>query len=235
MVIKKEKIKDILKPIIISTLECKCNKVDIRRNTIDVFSQSIQRILLDLSEEDWIKSEEIRQKQKTLQNQIGDLHQNILGTIEGITNLKIGNIVDLKGTLKDGTPFFAEIKNKHNTTKGNHKVMIYDDLNRCIINEIDKKTIGYYVEILPLNGKRYDEPFTPSDNKSHTKRIKNNNIRRIDGNSFYEKITGYPNALENVYKLIIIAISEILEEDYSIKRNYKKYLNIKEFDLIYKN
>ncbi|WP_010129810.1 Eco47II family restriction endonuclease, partial [Haemophilus sputorum] len=63
-------------------------------------------------------------------------------------------------------------------------------------------TVGYYVEILPVNGKTYDKPFTPSDNKTKTRRPENDRIRQIDGKSFYERVTGNPNALEDLYKML---------------------------------
>lgn len=40
-------------------------------------------------------NETTRQAQKTLQNHIGDFHQNILGSVDGWINLKVGSIIDL--------------------------------------------------------------------------------------------------------------------------------------------
>ena len=46
----------------------------------------------------------------------------------------------------------AELKNKHNTMKGDARINIYDDLEKCL-KTTNKGFTGYYVEILPKNAK----------------------------------------------------------------------------------
>ena len=41
----------------------------------------------------------------------------------------------------------ADIKNKFNTTKGNHKVNIYDDLDKILNSPEFKEYAGYYIEL----------------------------------------------------------------------------------------
>lgn len=229
MTFDRKKIKEILTPLVKETLGNESNKADLRRNTIDVFSQTLECAILNISKEEWEKREMTRQAQKTLQNKVGELHQKILGTIDGVTDLEVGEIVDLKGPN-----FIAEIKNKYNTTKGNHKVAIYDDLEKCL-SESDKDTIGYYVEILPQNGKTYDKPFTPSDNKTSTRRPNNDKIRQIDGKTFYAKVTGNPDALEELYKILPELTAEIIKEEFNENRDPSKFIAQDEFDFIYKN
>jgi len=72
--------------------------------------------------------------------------------------------------------------------------------------------MGYYVEILPKNKKIYNEPFTPSDNKIHTKRKENKMIRIIDGKSFYAIVTGKEDAIHELYLLLPEIIDDILVE-----------------------
>lgn len=228
MTFDRKKIKEILIPLVKETLSTDGDKIDLRRNTIDVFSQSIECLILDISREEWEKRELARQKQKTFQNKIGELHQRILGTLDGIQDLGTGGIVDLKGP-----GFIAEIKNKHNTTKGNHKVAIYDDLANCLASS-SENTIGYYVEILPKNGKSYNVPFTPSDNKTKQRRPENQNIRKIDGKTFYAIVTGNPNALEELFHMLPKITYEILKEEFKQDRNISNVLSKDDFDFIYK-
>jgi hypothetical protein len=103
--------------------------VNIHRNVIDPFSALFDALRQDISVEQWLTQETMRQSQKTLQNAIGDFHQKILGSVVGWDDLGTGHIFDLKN---DSEKIIAEIKNKHNTTKGNHKVAIYDDLKKTI-------------------------------------------------------------------------------------------------------
>ena len=155
------------------------------------------------------------------------MHQKILGTINGVEDLGVGSVIDLKGN-----GWIAEVKNKHNTTKGNHKVAVYEDLKSQLGN--DENTIAYYVEILPKNGKSYDEPFIPSDNKKHSTLPKDEWIRRIGVITFYAKVTGNPNALRELYAMLPVAIAEIMEEDYGQKSNTSsQLLDFKQFERIY--
>lgn len=225
----KDKIKKVLRPLVKSAYEAQDSaEQDMHRNTIDVFAAVIETTIKDISMDEWMKQEKQRQVQKTLQNQIGELHQAVLGTLEGVKNLKTGSVVDLDGTTRG---FIAEVKNKHNTTKGNHKKSIYDDLQSQLPD--DENIKGYYVEILPKNGKSYDETFTPSDNVTKTNREENERIRRVDGQTFYEKVTGNPNALKELYQLLPVVTAEILQEEYQEERDPNKYLNDEEFSRIY--
>lgn len=227
----RNKVKEILRPIVKSAYEAQRDADrELHKNTIDVFSAVIESTIKGISMEEWMIQEKQRQIQKTLQNKIGELHQGVLGTIDGINNLKTGNIVDLNAEEKG---FIAEVKNKHNTTKGNHKKSIYEDLKACLDKSSNEDLIGYYVEILPKNGKSYDEVFTPSDNVHKNRKQTNERIRRIDGKSFYEKATGNPRAILELYQLLPVLTSEILEEEYGEKRNPSSYINMEEFERVY--
>jgi len=223
-----ERIKQILEPIVKKAYEAQTTDSDLRKNTLDVFSASIDSAVRGITLEEWKEQERQRQMQKTLQNQIGEIHQEVLGTLNGVTNLGTGKVIDLEG---DG--FIAEIKNKHNTTKGNHKTAIYDDLESQLVDKKDG-TVAYYVEILPKNGKSYNQEFTPSDNRTSERRDANPNIRQIDGQSFYEMVTGNKDALRELYELLPKVTTEIINENYGKNQDANDYIDESEFDYIYK-
>lgn len=178
---------------------------DIHSNVIDPFSALLEASFNNMNYADWIVAEKSRQTQKTLQNAIGNFHQNIIGEIKGIQNLGIGQIVDI---VFEEKKIIAEIKNKYNTTKGNHKVAIYDDI-ASVLTDGKNDFIGYYVEIIPEKPIPYDKEFTPSDNKTHSRKKANPNIRVIDGKSFYEKITGDQNAIFKIYDEIVSELKKL--------------------------
>lgn len=182
------------------------SKQQMHKNVIDPFSAIFEALINDISFEEWIERERMRQTQKTFQNSIGEFHQGILGSVEGWENLGTGHVVDLKN---DQLKTIAEIKNKFNTTKGNDKMGIYDNFMSLLDGDLVGYT-GYYVEIIPQGRKQYDNAFTPPDNTTKTKRPSRNDIRIIDGKSFYSKVTGYPNALENLYRVLPTIITQIL-------------------------
>jgi hypothetical protein len=191
-------------------------------NVIDPFSAVFDSLRQNISLTEWLEQEKARQIQKTLQNAVGEFHQSILGSVDGWENMKSGNVIDL---VNESKKIIAEVKNKFNTTKGNHKISIYDDIYE-LINSKYLGYLGYYVEIIPKSKKPYNKEFTPSDNKSKSRRPQNQMIRIIDGKSFYELVTGKENSLEELYKAIPTIITELLKTDHTIVTNDSNFLEI---------
>lgn len=176
------------------------------KNVIDPFSALFDASYQGLYFDQWINQEKSRQAQKTLQNAIGEFHQNILGSISGWKNLGTGSVTDLVNKDKK---IIAEIKNKFNTTKGNHKTAIYEDFKN-LLNKEYAGYVCYYVEIIPQAKKEYDKPFCPSDNRKGKRKPSNPKIRIIDGKSFYSLVSGEKNALEQLYLVLPKVIGDIL-------------------------
>lgn len=225
--------RDLLKEAIRSTVkrlyEAQTTDLDIYRNTLDCFSASLDALVQGISLDDWLLQERERQIQKTKQNAIGSLHEDIMGSIEGVESLAVGHLIDI---VCDEKKLMAEVKNKHNTTKGNHKVQIYRDLEKAISESYPGYT-GYYVEILPKGAKTYNEPFTPSDNQTGNRLESREDIRRIDGRSFYGLLTGNENAIDELYDNLPSIVAEIIQEEYSICLDYKEMTGSDLFNKIF--
>jgi len=168
------------------------------RNVIDPFTALFQMQLLHITPEDWPLIEQNRQIEKSLQNDIGNFHQTILGSIPGWQNLHTGSVVDL---VSHEYRIVAEVKNKHNTLKASDQAGLYDKLHD-LVRKKGQEFAGYtayYVEIIPKRAERYDLPFTPSDNTTGTRKPADELIRRIDGASFYALATGHDDALRQLF------------------------------------
>ena len=198
---------------------------DIYSNTLDPFSAKLDIMINGISPDAWITQEKVRQKQKTLQNKIGLLHQTVVGFFEGWEDLGKGGVIDV---VNHDRKIIAEIKNKFNTKTGQDRVDIYDALDRQINQNYNGYT-GYFVEILPEKQKVYDLVFTPSDNEKANqqdtlikkyketgntkfliesqsisrKREANENIRVIDGLSWYTMVSGDKNFVHDLYNKYI--------------------------------
>lgn len=199
-------------------------EVDLYRNTVDCFSASIDSVIQGISIEDWLIQERERQIQKTKQNAIGSLHEDIMGSIPGVTSLPVGNLIDI---VSDRLRLVAEVKNKHNTTKGNHKVQIYRDLAQAI--SARPGYTGYYVEILPKDQGRYNHPFSPSDNQTSTRLPIREDIRVIDGKSFYALLTGREDAILELYLELPTIVAEIINEEFGTLLTAHTVLNSESF------
>ncbi|MGD9888600.1 MAG: Eco47II family restriction endonuclease [Halothiobacillaceae bacterium] len=171
------------------------------RNVIDPFTALFQMQLLQIKPDDWPLIEQNRQIEKSLQNEIGNFHQKILGSIPGWKNLHTGSVVDL---VCEERRIVAEVKNKHNTLKASDQASLYDKLHD-LVRKKGQAFAGftaYYVEIIPKTATRYDKPFTPADNTTGTRKAEDALIRRIDGASFYALVTGQNDALQQVFNAL---------------------------------
>jgi len=129
--------------------------------------------------------------------------------VNGWVDMEVGHVADIVNNQK---MIIAEIKNKHNTTKGSDKVRIYDGLAGLLGKKEYRDYKAYYVEIIPKGAIRYDMPFVPPDNTTRTRRVANDNIRQIDGYSFYELATGEKDALKKLYKALPAAIAQCCQD-----------------------
>lgn len=174
-------------------------------NVIDPFSALFDVSCQNISFAEWMKQEKSRQLQKTLQNAIGNFHQSVIGSLYDWQNLNVGEVCDV---VNKKMKIVAEIKNKYNTTKGNHKTKIYEDLKMLTDGKYSGYT-AYYVEVIPKGKATYNKPFAPSDNKKHKRKPAHRNIRVIDGKSFYALATGHPDALRDLYMALPQVIADI--------------------------
>ena len=99
------------------------------------------------------------------------------------------------------------------------------DCTSFVCTGYQKQYTGYYVEVLSRKGKKYNKPFTPSDNKTKQRREINDRIRVIDARSFYELLTGNENALKELYLSIPDLTAEILQEELDITLDVSQIKN----------
>lgn len=178
------------------------------KNVIDPFAALIESAAFNVDHQTWVQSETIRQCQKTLQNHIGDLHQKLLGQVDGWEDLGVGSVVDL---VCNERKIIAEVKNKYNTVTGGKLSDQYSSLERLITpkSSIYKGYTAYFVNIIPKRAERFDKPFQPSDKEKGMPCARNENIRVIDGASFYELVTGEKDALASMYHALPTVIEHI--------------------------
>ena len=174
------------------------SETDFTKNVIDPFSAIFQVAGFGIDYDSWVISEQARQAQKTLQNQVGVFHQSILGSVIGWQDLGIGEGVDL---VCNERKIIAEIKNKHNTVTGGKLADQYYALERLVTLKASqyKDYTSYFVTVVPKKPVRFDKTFEPSDKDKGMKCPKNELIRIIDGARFYSLVTGVDNALEQLF------------------------------------
>ncbi|MGR5128021.1 Eco47II family restriction endonuclease [Photobacterium swingsii] len=190
------------------------------KNVIDPFSAIFEIASFDVDHNEWKKNESIRQAQKSLQNHVGMFHQKILGHVQGWEDKGVGSIVDL---ICDKKKIVAEVKNKYSTVTGSKLADLYKDLADLVNPKHSnyKGYTAYVVNIIPRRAARMNQEFTPSDRGKGQKCPPSELIRIIDGYSFYEMVTGEPDALEQLFKALPSVIEDILVNDFERKIDYK--------------
>lgn len=180
-------------------------------NKVDTIKLTFDAKFNDINEDDLIRSEILRQIDKSINNSIGTFHEQILGGIEGFEVGKLSGF-DIKAT--DNT-LFADIKNKHNTMNSSSAEALFQKLARYADDY--KKAKCYWVQILAkgsfnehwkgeINGKEY----------SHSR------VFKISGDQFYALLSGQDDALFQLYQALPKAIDDYLksiEKENSIKEN----------------
>lgn len=169
-------------------------------NKIDTIKLTFDAKFNNIKEEDLIKSEILRQIDKSINNSIGTFHEQILGGIKGYEVGKLSGF-DIKAI--DNT-LFADIKNKHNTMNSSAAEALFQKLARYADDY--KKAKCYWVQILAkgsfnehwngdINGKEY----------SHSR------VFKISGDQFYALLSGQDDAFLQLYKVLPDAINDYLK------------------------
>lgn len=174
----------------------------VHSNVIDPFSALFDSLRQGISMDDWLAQERSRQVQKTLQNAVGDFHQNVLGAVAGWENPGRGGGYDI---ISHECKILAEIKNKYNTMNSSSAESTYHKLARYIDGGYTGFT-GYVVFIVPRSAEDYDTPWSPNQATMPLR----NDIRKIDGESFYRLVTGVDDALEMLFDCLPDLVSALL-------------------------
>lgn len=193
---------------VVSTFS-QADSVDIARNQLDPFGALFECVSADFDIDSWKASERARQAQKKIQNRIGDFHQKIFGALRGCVDVPKGKGLDI---LNEEESWCAEIKNKHNTTKGNHKPKLYEDIKLWVDHytvEYGRPFTGYYVQIIPRKPEDFNTPFFPSDHG--TRKPKREDIREITAALLFDKITGEKDSLKRLY----LTLPQVFEDNFN--------------------
>lgn len=196
--------------LLLSTAEKASEKAEksLHRNVVDPFAMLFEIYGFELSIEEWQIREASRQAQKSLANAIGNFHQNVLGCVNGWSNVKTGKVNDL---VNDERSIVAEVKNKHNTVKGDSLAGLHSKLSNLVTtkNGIYYQYTAYYVQIIPKSSLRFDKVFEPSDNERGAKVKAYENVRTIDGATFYDLATSREHSLRDLYLSLPHVVSKL--------------------------
>lgn len=194
------------------------------KNDIDAIKTIFDITVKQIGFDGWANKEMERQQDKTINNKIGEFHQELLGKVEGWVDLGIGDETEIDLKKEDNT-VFIELKNKHNTMNSSSTKTCREKLENVIEQYPD--ATAYWAYIISRKYRSENRVWKYQGREDEK-------IRRISGDLLYEMITGDSNALEKVYEAIPKAIVDLLGEDYKLLSYDEKLM--KEFqEFIYHN
>ena len=194
------------------------------KNGIDAINTIFDITVKQIGFDGWANKEMERQQDKTINNKIGEFHQELLGKVEGWVDLGVGDETEIDLKKEDNT-VFIELKNKHNTMNSSSTKTCREKLENVIEQYPD--ATAYWAYIISRKYRSENRVWKYQGREDEK-------IRRISGDLLYEMITGDSNALEKVYEAIPKAIVDLLGEDYKLLPYDEKLM--KEFqEFIYHN
>lgn len=182
---------------------------------LDVFKMIFDINTRKITVDDWINSEVIRQADKTVSNRVGEFHQKLLGGVKGWKDLGRGHSlgIDLKN---DKNTIFIELKNKHNTVKGEDLKHVFDKLKR--ISDQYLKAFVYYAYIIPKRPGSGERVWRTSQREQCEQ------VMEAWGARVYEIVTRDKNALEKTWIALPKAVEEVLGQKSLIRKKDMKRL-----------
>ena len=136
---------------------------------------------LNFTQDQWLLLERQRQKQKNLMNHLGEMQQEIIGSLDGWESFAAGSsmpdVVGIRGKQK----IIAEIKNKHNTMNNSAKKATYDDMLSFLSLPKFRGFIGVVVYIVD---KKFNNQYWKNFTVGKERPIKDN-LLVMSGKVFY--------------------------------------------------
>lgn len=194
------------------------------KNTIDEFKTIFDVCVNQINFDEWLKFELTRQQDKTINNKIGEFHQELLGKVNGWVDLGVGDETEIDLKKEDNT-VFIELKNKYNTMNSSSEKTCREKLEKVIEKYPD--ATAYWAYVISKNYKSECRVWKYQQREDER-------IKRISGDRLYAMITGDPQALEKTFNAIPKAIVEILGEDYTLTKEDEK-LQVEYNNIIFKN
>lgn len=147
---------------------------------------------------------------KTMQNAIGSFHQKVLGSVEGWTDSgPQGGGFDIRSKEKveaaDNRVVLMEVKMRWNTIKGSDQHYTHQKLGEAVKHfGGPKEAVAYLAQIISAKARAYDEEWKVSG------RTPVEHVRVADGKTIYHMVTGDPEALPNLLRVLPFAFNHVL-------------------------
>jgi len=185
---------------------------EFNKNIVDPIKLLFDKTVYGLNWEEVIKSEIIRQRDKSNNNSIGYFHQKIFSYIANCevpqqgwdVIYKPSGGVQILENLKVATAY-VEMKNKHNTMNSASEGKTYIRMQSQLLRDDD--CVCLLVEAIAKHSQNITWEVTVDKEKQG-----HNRIRRVSLDKFYELVTGDPDAFYKICEALPGTIDYVLRD-----------------------
>ena len=198
------------------------------KNKIDPIKMFFDIRMRNLNEKDWVLGEIARQVDRTISNEIGNFHEKIISKIEpvkGRSKLILDKekkySIDLYSAALD---MFVEVKNKHNTLKGEDRKSVFNKL--AFLADKYQNSICYLVTIVDHVSKNRPWSFEATY-QGEKSLFSHSRVKEITADEFYFLLTGNQYAFKELCEKLPEAIDDFLKEQHSVILDQERVLTEK--------
>lgn len=171
----------------------------LKRSVVDPFKMVLDMGNRGTSPEAWEEADANRIRDKSLNNAIGEFHQEVLGGVGGWAALPKGHRLGVDLARGDSAAFI-ELKNKYNTLSGSKLGAVHDTLKRILYEH--PRARCYWAHILAQNG-------TSGECAWVFRNSTNPNIRKAWGSRVYGLVTGSDSSLSEAWEALPRAMADV--------------------------
>ena len=169
------------------------------------------------------EQELIRQREKALSNNIGNLNELMLLCLPKMEKSTSGQL-----DLIYDTEYLIEVKNRYNSMNAGGQIRLYNRMKQ-LVNDNSSKYFGYKaVLVIRVHRKKLKDfiPFAPSDSNTSTPTEKHSNVVEIDLESFMIKLSKDKFAYHKLQLYILDVLADLGKISKTIVVNF--YLSLME-------
>ncbi|WP_448525424.1 Eco47II family restriction endonuclease [Parathermosynechococcus lividus] len=185
----------------ISRYRLSINFKEFTKLKIDPIKASFDMAIYNLTADEFIRREIMRQIDKSNNNQIGYFHQNIFRYIKDWQVPECGYDI-----INENLSYYVEMKNKFNTMNSNSKENVYRKMKQTV--DSNQKATCFLVEVIAKKSRN-----DPCHFKLDNQQIIHERIRLISIDKFYEVATGDKNAFAKLCQKLPEIINDVIKNE----------------------
>ena len=199
------------------------NLKEFNKNVIDPIKLTFDSKIYRQTIEETIKSECIRQIDKTNNNRIGYFHQYIFRYAGNGWEVPANGSKGGFDIINEERHIYVEMKNKHNTMNSSASAKTYMKMQNKLLR--DDKAVCMLVEVIAKRSQDKTWRVTV-DNEQ----FNNSRVRRVSIDKFYELVFGDNDAFLKLCKALPKILDDILKDEPKIAMDYAVYDEIDKTD-----